>query len=309
MISAKHRRRQDGYPKVSNYPNTSTYPKMGSYPKVSSLAVLACLFLLLSGCSTINDYKKVNQPEPQINQSNETVAPPPPTFAVDLSATNVFLFKSSGSCAFVVTPGNTTMLIDCGDSNYLDTIQKVKSLGYNSVDIIIASHGKSNAVGNLDKLALKFRPKIIYDNGIKSDVARYRTLNISEIMTVKSVLSDGDITLEPSYAEGFLGKLEQNTLVFSIGNDVTLLNDCYGDCQDKVSSKEVRVLELANGGSCPTTSLDFILKANPQAVITNGDVVCGDIRDDLTAIDVPMYNRQTNDIQIIFGDELKVVTR
>ena len=107
--------------------------------------ILILLALSLMGCQTIQDWtpqntEPINRTYNLTNQTTQVIELPRTGLYVNKSLTNVFFFKSDGTCTFIVSPENETFLIDCGSGNYMDTIRKVKNLGYNNLDYLIATN-------------------------------------------------------------------------------------------------------------------------------------------------------------------------
>jgi hypothetical protein len=260
---------------------------------------LLLLVFLLTGCNKIQDYKTANltQTTNIANTTNSSIPIVITPLYIKENATNTFFFRSDSNCEFIVTPTNQTFLIDCGGSNYYEIIGKIKKLGIEHIDNFIVTTSNEDTT-NIDKLVLKFRPNTIYQNGIPNSFEKYSILNISNITDVGDDLNIDDVTLIPSYKAGFLSKIEFNTLIIKI-DEIIIMNNCYDECESRISTENLDILSLANTGNCSSNSLMFLIQIDPKSIIIDSDNLCANITDYVTAMDIKIYNRKISDIQVI----------
>lgn len=286
-----------------------------------SYTIIILVFFMI-GCTKVTDYSPTNltpiTPENATNSSSVETAPVDDSLKVNESYTNIFFFKSEGDCAFVVTKSNATYLIDCGSSNYLETIGKIKKLGYEKIDIFIVTNSLKENEENIDKLALKFKPSVIHNTGLPTSYNSYKDFNFSMTLSVSSKLGLDSIDLYPTYLDGFLPSQELNTIVPVIEDKIVIMGSCNGECEKRFTEEDIPIISLANNGNCNTNPTLFLIQIDPSDIIINTDNLCANmtidgknisLKKDIEAMDLPVYNRKQYDVQIILGETNEIRTK
>jgi len=280
---------------------------MKSITLINSSLTLILLVITLTGCTNQN-YKPVNLS--YLNSSNITnssITTIVPEMRLYNNGTNIFFFKSNSNCELIYLPQNITYLIDCGGSNYLEIMGKIKRLGIDHIDNFIATSPTYDNM-NLDKMLLRFKPDMIYDTGIPNSFSSYRDLNITNVTIISKNISIDGIYMTPTYSDGFLTSIEANMIVVST-KDAVFINGCYGNCEERFTGKNFKVMFLGNAGQCPTNSPKFLIQINPDVVIGRSTIcgvsgcgnVCNTIQDYITAMDIQYYDQASRDIQLVDG--------
>jgi len=89
------------------------------------IILILTLFLISCANNNPNGYDVIEENVTDTNITEEIIDTSLQVVADEL---NVFAFSSEGQCLLIVTETNETYLIDCGQSNYLTTIKKIKNL-------------------------------------------------------------------------------------------------------------------------------------------------------------------------------------
>jgi len=141
--------------------------------KTKIIFILIIAILSLTGCKKISELATYNQVnEPQINQINETAINETLINQTDnitnetkikQGKLNIFIFKSSGQCIFIVDESGISSMINCGGTDFFTALKNLNKLNYEKID----KYYFSDIDKNIDLLVDKFKPdKIIQTNYI-----------------------------------------------------------------------------------------------------------------------------------------------
>lgn len=201
-----------------------------------------------------------------------------------------YLDVGQGDSEFVQLPNGECMLIDAGDMNYGGEItEQIKSLGYDKIDYLIATHPHADHIGGMSEIIENFEIGEIYMPRATTNTATFeellntisdKGLSISTARSETVIEESGGLTMEflaPCSAE--YDDLNNYSAVLKITyNDSSFI--FMGDAED-VSENEMLensysklnadVLKVGHHGSKYSTTEDFINAVSPEyAVISCG---------------------------------------
>lgn len=201
-----------------------------------------------------------------------------------------YLDVGQGDSEFVQLPNGECMLIDAGDMNYGGEItEQIKSLGYDKIDYLIATHPHADHIGGMSEVIENFEIGEIYMPRATTNTATFeellntisdKGLSISTARSETVIEEGGGLTMEflaPCSAE--YDDLNNYSAVLKITyNDSSFI--FTGDAED-VSENEMLensysklnadVLKVGHHGSKYSTTEDFLNAVSPEyAVISCG---------------------------------------
>jgi len=198
-----------------------------------------------------------------------------------------FIDVGQGDSTFVELPENKTMLIDAGNPKDGKNISDyIMSLGYNTIDYVIATHPHSDHIGGMAKVIYDFDIKYIYMPRVSHTTNEFKELLKTienKNLTVKtakagvSIYSDDRISIEIlSPKREKYEELNNYSAVIKL----TYLNNSFlfmGDSEKFVESDlyyddiDCDVLKVGHHGSSTSSSKTFIKKTSPKySVISCG---------------------------------------
>ena len=261
----------------------------------------------------------VNQTNQTIPENN-TISFIAPTDEVDViypNKGNLTLYVidvNEGSAILAVTPDEKTILIDSStEGESVKIIRFLKNIGYNQLDVIIASSPKPEYLGGFPLLFQKLRPpKVIYsgypvNNSLFTSYFGGERVNLA----TDSIIDVGDYVvvkiLVPYDKNGFSDVIEENTLVTKItfgSKSFTIFSSCNDDCQTNVDDglSTTDVLFLANKGSCDDNSLYLLSSGQELAIMPEKLNVCTEVVNRLESMDIPLKTLSSQGTMIITTD-------
>lgn len=85
-----------------------------------------------------------------------------------------FIDVGQGDSSFIELPNDETMLIDSGEAKYGDELSEyISSLGYNTIDYVVATHADADHIGGMAKVFEDFEIQSCYTSPVPSDTKTY----------------------------------------------------------------------------------------------------------------------------------------
>ncbi len=245
------------------------------------LTFLLILIMTVNICSCAYLTKPQNADRQKENTSKSLTEKPLKVHFIDVG---------QGDCIFIELPDKKSMLIDCGEFEYANTVTGyIKNLDYSTIDYVVATHPHTDHMGcmatviNSFKVINFYMPEIAHDtvafdkmmeavanSGCNAQYA-YRGKNIFDFGDAKAdFLSPGENVILTDYnnASAVVRLTFKNSSFIFMG-------DAEFECENKILSSGATitadVLKCGHHGSSSSTSERFLNKVNPKyAVITVG---------------------------------------
>ncbi len=210
-----------------------------------------------------------------------------------------FIDVGQGDATFIVTPKETTILIDGGDrDDYQDygerVVKLIKKLGYNSIDNIFLTHAHRDHVAGLKYVIENLKVKNFYDTGFVYPTVYYmEILELVKEKKIKYILGrkKENVIIEPNFEVSILypptnfifDNPNDNSMVIRIRyKDISVL--VTGDIEraaeeeivktygNKMPEKiESNILKVPHHGSGTSSTLSFLALVKPEV----GIIMCG----------------------------------
>lgn len=193
-----------------------------------------------------------------------------------------------GDSILLVSPSGKTMLIDCSESKYYDTIAAdLDALAIDRLDIVVATHPHADHIGGMAKIIRDYDIGAFYMTDFAATTATYeRMLDALEaknvpinVTTTDTVIAWDDAcsvtVLSPVAGESY-DDCNTSSIVLrvSYGNTAVMLT---GDAEKETeqimlahfdrSAFRADVLKLGHHGSSTSTSEAFLQAVNPAFVV------------------------------------------
>ena len=193
-----------------------------------------------------------------------------------------------GDSILLVSPAGKTMLIDCSESKYYDTIRAdLTALGVEALDIVVATHPHSDHIGGMAKIIRGYDIGAFYMTDFAATTSTYeRMLDALEekdvpitVTTTDTVIAWDDactVTVLSPVAGETYDDCNTSSIVLrvSYGNTAILLT---GDAEKETeqimlahfdkSAFRADVLKLGHHGSSTSTSEAFLEAVNPSVAV------------------------------------------
>lgn len=183
---------------------------------------------------------------------------------------------------FVIFPDGKTLLIDGGkDSNSQSLILKIRNLGVEKIDYVIASHLHDDHIGGLPYIFLKMNIGQVFYNGNFATTQSYNlfkqyAVNLTPVATdgifdfSQNVMTSMYVPYDNGH--GFSSNENDNSIIVRLtyGKESFLFTgDCEMDCEASVSNANLQsqVLKVAHHGSQTSSTLAFLSKVKPEVAV------------------------------------------
>lgn len=264
--------------------------------------------ILLSGCITVT-----NEPRNLLNvtrsdnpiQSNTTldnIEGPIEISHLNMSRNNIFIFPVEfGYSLFYRNKNGRTAIVDSGSKqDVIRTIRFLKRINVTKIDAIIVTNQVDGRAEGIGLLAVRFKPKIIYDNSLPS-AHRDEYLSRSKVVPI---MGDGEIvngiTVYIGYESGFKIQPLDNSIVLSFDDVFLYVSDCGDECLRDIGYHPI--LMPKRGGKCTTNSVDTLMELSPDHIIYSGEL-CKDVSEFVELLDIDGHRLQNNLVQIEYDNE------
>lgn len=258
------------------------------------LAILCCAaMIIVSGCGNISaedvnniiDGVQFIVNDHTIENETENTQP----LTADATATVHFLDVGQGDSEFIELPDGKTVLIDASTrSAGANVVSYVEDLGYDAINIVIATHPHEDHIGGLPDVIDAFDIGQIYMSNGVTTTKIFETLmdKVSKNMIPVDVIEAGELLMSGVGYEltcvGPMGDEYDNLNDYSIvtrldigSSSFLFTGDCESDCEQEMIDAgmdlDVDILKVGHHGSSTSTSEKFLEAVTPAiAVISCG---------------------------------------
>ncbi|MBO5933923.1 MAG: MBL fold metallo-hydrolase [Clostridia bacterium] len=166
------------------------------YAHIMAVIILLILTVILSACGASD--KPDDTAVPENNVADTTVST---TKADEKLMTAHFIDVGQGDCTLFIS-GDETMLIDCGEEKYSDTvIRELQSYGVTELDYVVVTHAHSDHMGGMaDILNTVPTQTIIFSEPSEKSSG---TKTYGEFLTAADECGADIIIAEPDYTFSF----------------------------------------------------------------------------------------------------------
>lgn len=224
---------------------------------------------------------------PVANNTTTQIITEAPTSEPSLGNMTVhFIDVGQGDSTFIELPDGKTMLIDAGERDKGDIVTTyIYSLGYDTLDYVIASHAHSDHIGGLPDVISSFNVNNFYLTAMAADTKIYEDMLIAvDNSGAKTrVVTAGDYIINESSLSAFVAapvsltneNQNNNSIVLKLtyGENVFLFTgDAEKEEEDSTRSNiKCDVIKVGHHGSTTSSSSNFLKKTEP----TYGVISCG----------------------------------
>ena len=249
-------------------------------------ALFSVFILFLTGCGQISADDVTSLIEGFLPEGNNTTVGAPPEGTV---STVHFIDVGQGDSEFIELPDGKTVLIDASTrSAGEDVVSYIEDLGYDAIDIVIATHPHEDHIGGLPDVIDTFDIGQMYMSKGITTTKIFETLmdKISENMIPVDVADAGELLMSGTGYEltcvGPMGDeyddLNNYSLVtrLDVGNSSFLFTgDCEAVCEQEMIDAgmdlDVDILKVGHHGSSTSSSEAFLESASPEVAV----ISCG----------------------------------
>ncbi len=281
--------------KKSN-PGKGVFSAWKKWPLAGKIASIAIALVLVGGIAGAGGGTQ-EQPEEQPAQQ-EQVAPVEPAHAqkdsVELSQGEKpsgslsvhFIDVGQGDSEFVELPTGETMLIDAGESSEAQTVVAyVKSLGYSSIDYVVATHPHSDHIGGMPEVFSAFDVGEVWAPVITHDTQTFESfldavdaegLSINTATAGKQIATGNGMTIDilsPADGASYEDLNDWSAIIELTFGDESFLfcGDAGADVISAANAGDIDVLKVGHHGSDTSTTPALVSSLSPEyAVISCG---------------------------------------
>ena len=198
-----------------------------------------------------------------------------------------FIDVGQGDATFLELPDSTTILIDAGEQDAGETVVSyIKNLGYDKIDIVVATHPHADHIGGMAKVLRSFEVGRMYMP--KKEHTSKTFANMLKVIEEKEIplytAKRGVILIEQTDLKAELLSPVSESYE-DLNNYSAVLNVTYGktgllftgDAEQEVEEQllhadiSAQILKVGHHGSSTSSSQRFLDKVNPAyAVISCG---------------------------------------
>lgn len=197
-----------------------------------------------------------------------------------------YIDVGQGDSEFIELPNGKTMLIDAGPNEAgSKVVEYIKSLGYTSIDYVVATHPHEDHIGGMDDVINAFDIGDIYMPKVSADTKTYEDL--LDAISAKNLIiytahAGVSVIGDDALSVNMLAPVSDS--YDDLNNYSAVIRIVYGDTSflftgdaENISESEItddvkaNVLKVGHHGSDTSTSDDFLARVNPSiAVISCG---------------------------------------
>lgn len=232
-----------------------------------SIAILVILGLYFAKTELYNKPSKSNSPNDSSSYNELKVH---------------YIDVGQGDSCFIECPNGTTMLIDGGESKYGETVSNyIASLGYSTIDYVIATHADSDHIGGLYKVFEDFDVKNCFTSFVSSKTKTYSKFCKSvkeEGIELKKPTSNDMIIDENNFDVEVIGpdknkkykNINDASVVLMISyfeNDFLFTGDAPSKILEDYNIGDIEVLKASHHGSRTGVSKKLVNELSPEYTV------------------------------------------
>ena len=197
-----------------------------------------------------------------------------------------FIDVGQGDSEFVELPTGETMLIDAGESSEAQTVvEYVKSLGYSSIDYVVATHPHSDHIGGMPQVFSSFEVGEVWAPAVTHDTQTFESfldavdaegLSINTATAGKQITTGNGMAvdiLSPTEGASYDDLNDWSAIVELTFGDESFLfcGDAGTDVISSSDAGDIDVLKVGHHGSDTSTNTSLVSSLAPEyAVISCG---------------------------------------
>ena len=250
------------------------------------ITLFGVFVLFLSGCGQMPADDVASLIDSMLPENGDTVSETPPEGA---SATVHFIDVGQGDSEFIELPDGKTVLIDASTrSAGEDVVSYIEDLGYEAIDIVIATHPHEDHIGGLPDVIDAFDIGQMYMSNGVTTTKIFETLmdKVSENMIPVDVAQAGELLMSGTgYELTCVGPMSDEyddlnnySLVtrLDVGSSSFLFTgDCEAPCEQEMIDAgmdlDVDILKVGHHGSSTSSSEAFLDAVSPEVAV----ISCG----------------------------------
>lgn len=268
------------------------------------------LFLIGLICCVVACGKSKQTSEPTLSEMQDSLGSTDTTGDTSPSNDTLYIYcindVGKGDATLIVSPTNTTVLIDAGDptTGYDEVYEFIDSLGITSLDYIIATHYHADHIGGIDEvinsIGLDSIKECVYDRGWgyhgtqynqyetavgvkRTEIEDGTVIALGGGITLTCVAVNGNDTLSGPFSDGEYNendlcvavKLSSGLFDFFVAGDLSGKKTSeYNDIETSVAPEvgEVEVYQVNHHGSKFSSNEYFVNTLHPRvSILSVGD--------------------------------------
>lgn len=248
--------------------------------------ICACGMLLMTGCGQVSSGEVLDLMQDILSGQAEPAQIPEPSAVPDgEKATVHFMDVGQGDSEFIELPDGKTILIDASTRSAGETVvQNITDLGYDKIDVVVATHPHEDHIGGLPDVIDAFDIGQMYmSNGVTNTKIFETLLDKIENNNIPVAIPEAGETLldGEGYIYTCLGplgshydelndysiitRLDVGTSSFLFTGDSEAL--CEQEMIDAGMDLDVDVLKVGHHGSSTSTSDTFLEAVSPTIAV------------------------------------------
>lgn len=258
-----------------------------------SLLLLSCFYFAnnasfpdISYGKTTEEWDKKTQLEQKLDDLTENETGKTNQSNVKGTLAVHYIDVGQGDSTFIELPNNETILIDAGEKTAAEKIiNEIKTLGYEKIDYIVATHPHADHIGGLSKVIETFSIGNIYMPKAVTTSKTYETLLqtiLEKNLKVKIAKNGVNVIEQNDFKVFFLApnseayeELNNYSAVLKITyheNSFLFMGDAQTESENEIQEDvKVNVIKVGHHGSDTSSSKDFVERVTPTyAVISAG---------------------------------------
>lgn len=247
----------------------------------------------------------------ETNSTNATIVPPPIIIQPRSGSLNLYFLNIQGD-ATIVQKDSESFLVNGGRESDSSTILKtIRDLGIGDLGYILLTNPSYDTTGSIPYIALRAKPKKIYESGLSDSSTNYKliqevfgnTTNVPHNTIIDFDNALTKILVAYDDGQGFSPRIADNSLVIKIiyGNTkILLMGSCGFECEERLADEDLDADILRISDDCGASSLTFLKKVNPDIAIVKD--ICSEVEQRFINLAVPLYKIKEGDIAISVKD-------